>query len=602
MHLGRTTLSKFLIQQLNGIAGAQDLGALLVDVAAAVKAISAMTAKGALGGYLGEHGGQQRAGRGPAEARRAGARDDDPQLRVGRPAGRHGFRGTRGALSRCRWNSRAAATCWCSIRSTARPTPTSTSRSAPSSRCCGTQRASRPPPATTCSRDCKQVAAGYAIYGPATMLVITRRQGHARLHARSRDRQLHPHAPGPADSRRHQRVRDQYQQCALLGAAGAALRDRMSGRQERRARRDFNMRWIASMVAEVHRILMRGGVFMYPQGHQGPHAARDACACCTRPIRSASWSSRPAAAPAPAVSACWSVKPETPAPAHAADPRLTQRGRAHRALPRRVGERCRPPVHLAAVQRALAVPARGAPEALPGTAESRPTMSIRHPIIAVTGSSGAGTTTVMKSFAHIFRREGIKAQVIEGDSFHRYNRKQMRERVAAADDGSGQPQSVISDRRRTCWPNSPAPSRSTARAARGRVRRYVHDAGEVQGAQRRGRHLHRLAADDGRQRSAVLRGAARRLCRRRGRRRAPRRSAGRRGADHQPRVDPEAASRPHPPRLLVRMRWSTPILRRMPDYVNHICPQFSRTHVNFQRVPTVDTQQPVHRARHPVRG
>jgi len=53
MLLGRTTLSKFLIQQLNGIEGANDLGALLVDVAAAVKAIAAMTAKGALGGYLG---------------------------------------------------------------------------------------------------------------------------------------------------------------------------------------------------------------------------------------------------------------------------------------------------------------------------------------------------------------------------------------------------------------------------------------------------------------------------------------------------------------------------------------------------------------------
>src|SRR5258708_29730064 len=53
MLLGRTTLSKFLIQQLNGIDGANDLGALLVDVAAAVKAISAMTAQGALGGYLG---------------------------------------------------------------------------------------------------------------------------------------------------------------------------------------------------------------------------------------------------------------------------------------------------------------------------------------------------------------------------------------------------------------------------------------------------------------------------------------------------------------------------------------------------------------------
>ncbi len=56
MHLGRTTLSKFLIQQLTGIEGASDLGALLVDVAAAVKAISAMTAKGALGEYLGKVG------------------------------------------------------------------------------------------------------------------------------------------------------------------------------------------------------------------------------------------------------------------------------------------------------------------------------------------------------------------------------------------------------------------------------------------------------------------------------------------------------------------------------------------------------------------
>jgi fructose-1,6-bisphosphatase I / sedoheptulose-1,7-bisphosphatase len=58
MLLGRTTVSKFLIQQLTGITGASELGALLVDVAAAVKTIAAMTAKGALGGYLGEHGGR----------------------------------------------------------------------------------------------------------------------------------------------------------------------------------------------------------------------------------------------------------------------------------------------------------------------------------------------------------------------------------------------------------------------------------------------------------------------------------------------------------------------------------------------------------------
>src|SRR5690606_2590514 len=56
--------------------------------------------------------------------------------------------------------------------------------------------------------------------------------------------------------------------------------------------------------------------------------------------------------------------------------------------------------------------------------ESR--MSAKHPIVAVTGSSGAGTTTVMRSFEHIFRREHIKAAVIEGDAFHRYDRSGMR--------------------------------------------------------------------------------------------------------------------------------------------------------------------------------
>ena len=41
------------------------------------------------------------------------------------------------------------------------------------------------------------------------------------------------------------------------------------------------------------------------------------------------------------------------------------------------------------------------------------------------------------------------------------------------------------------------------------------------------------------------------------------------------------------------------ILRRMPDYVNYICPQFTRTHINFQRVPVVGHLEPVHRAVHP---
>ena len=60
-------------------------------------------------------------------------------------------------------------------------------------------------------------------------------------------------------------------------------------------------------------------------------------------------------------------------------------------------------------------------------------MSKKHPIIAVTGSSGAGTTTVKRVFENIFRREGIAAAVIEGDAFHRFPRKAMKERIAAAD-------------------------------------------------------------------------------------------------------------------------------------------------------------------------
>ncbi|MCH2221096.1 MAG: phosphoribulokinase, partial [Dechloromonas sp.] len=58
-------------------------------------------------------------------------------------------------------------------------------------------------------------------------------------------------------------------------------------------------------------------------------------------------------------------------------------------------------------------------------------MSVKHPIIAITGSSGAGTSTVMQSFQHIFRREGLKAQIVEGDSFHRYDRLSLRAEMKA---------------------------------------------------------------------------------------------------------------------------------------------------------------------------
>ena len=60
-------------------------------------------------------------------------------------------------------------------------------------------------------------------------------------------------------------------------------------------------------------------------------------------------------------------------------------------------------------------------------------MSVKHPIIAITGSSGAGTTSVTRTFENIFRREKVTAAIIEGDSFHRYDRLEMRKRAAEAE-------------------------------------------------------------------------------------------------------------------------------------------------------------------------
>jgi phosphoribulokinase len=217
-------------------------------------------------------------------------------------------------------------------------------------------------------------------------------------------------------------------------------------------------------------------------------------------------------------------------------------------------------------------------------------VSIQHPVIAVTGSSGAGTTTVMKSFAHIFRREGIKAQVIEGDSFHRYNRVEMRERVQAADRGSGPQVSHFGPEANLLRELADTFAEYGA-TGRGKVRRYAHDAAESR----------ELGCDAGTFTDwqpmtpdsdllfyEGLHGAY----------------VGD-GIDVGHHVDLLVGVVP-----IVNLEWIQKlhrdrhhrgytqeavvdtILRRMPDYVNHICPQFSRTHVNFQRVPTVDTSNP----------
>lgn len=217
-------------------------------------------------------------------------------------------------------------------------------------------------------------------------------------------------------------------------------------------------------------------------------------------------------------------------------------------------------------------------------------MSTRHPIIAVTGSSGAGTTTVMKSFTHIFRREQIHAQVIEGDSFHRFNRVEMRERVRQADAGEGPqishfgPESNLLDSLADVF-------QGYGRTGTGQVRRYIHDANEAKelgGEPGTFTEWQAMAEGSDLLFYEGLHGGFE--------------SGGVNVAEHVdllvgvvPVINLEWIQKLHRDQNL---RGYSPeavtdtILRRMPDYVNHICPQFSRTHVNFQRVPTVDTSNP----------
>jgi phosphoribulokinase len=217
-------------------------------------------------------------------------------------------------------------------------------------------------------------------------------------------------------------------------------------------------------------------------------------------------------------------------------------------------------------------------------------MSARHPIIAVTGSSGAGTTTVMKSFAYIFRREGIKAQIIEGDSFHRYNRVDMRERVRLADSGADPPISHFGPEA-NLLDELAATLAEYGETGGGKVRRYIHDAGEAKelgGEAGTFTDWRPIAAGSDLLFYEGLHGGYKDG-----------------DTDVARHVDLLVGVVP-----IINLEWIQKlhrdqhvrgysqdavvetILRRMPDYVNHICPQFSRTHVNFQRVPTVDTSNP----------
>lgn len=217
-------------------------------------------------------------------------------------------------------------------------------------------------------------------------------------------------------------------------------------------------------------------------------------------------------------------------------------------------------------------------------------MSVKNPIVAITGSSGAGTTTVMKSFQHIFRREGIHAQILEGDSMHRFNRLEMREEMKRRQATGNFSFSHFSPEANLLGELADT-FQSFGQSGTGRVRKYIHD--EVEAAefgQEPGTFTPWREMDDS---SELLfyEGL------------------------HGGYVGDDADVASHVDLLIgvvpiINLEWiqklhrdqnmrgysqdavMDTILRRMPDYTRHICPQFSRTHVNFQRVPTVDTSNP----------
>ncbi len=217
-------------------------------------------------------------------------------------------------------------------------------------------------------------------------------------------------------------------------------------------------------------------------------------------------------------------------------------------------------------------------------------MSVKHPIISVTGSSGAGTTTVRSTFERIFLREKIEAAWIEGDAFHRYDRAEMRRAMEEAGAAGNNHFSHFGPEA-NLLPELEKVFAEYGRSGSGHTRHYVHDDAEAQ----------RFGAPPGTftgwepfpARTNVLfyeglHGAV-----------VTEEVNLARHADLKigvvPVINLEWIQKIH--RDKATRGYSTEavtdtILRRMPDYVRYICPQFTETDVNFQRVPTVDTSNP----------
>ena len=216
-------------------------------------------------------------------------------------------------------------------------------------------------------------------------------------------------------------------------------------------------------------------------------------------------------------------------------------------------------------------------------------MSAKHPIISITGSSGAGTTSVTRTFENIFRREGVAAAIVEGDSFHRHDRVAMKAAMAEAEK-QNRPHFSHFGEDANLFEELQALFSSYAESGSGISRKYLHNGEEaapfkqepgtftpwqslppseplfyegLHGGVTTGKVDVARFAD-------LLIGVV-------------------------PVINLEWIQKIH--RDKSTRGYSTEavtdvILRRMHEYVHYICPQFTRTHINFQRVPVVDTSDP----------
>ena len=230
-------------------------------------------------------------------------------------------------------------------------------------------------------------------------------------------------------------------------------------------------------------------------------------------------------------------------------------------------------------------------------------MSKRHPVIAVTGSSGAGTSFVKRAFEHIFYREHITAAIVEGDSFHSVTRTEFKQRAAVEPHFSHFGPSAND------FHALEALFKSYGESGTGKKRYYLHNDEEARFHQERlakmgvectagngeftpwedtenntdilfYEGLHGLVHDTTENKKYGGYNVAQYVDL---------------GIGVVPSINLEWIQKIHrdnKERGYSAEATVDTILRRMPDYINHIAPQFSLTDVNFQRAPTVDTSNP----------